>query len=39
VSRSSTPSAAASGVKPPLNLSKANAKPTKKAGRTRGSDS
>jgi hypothetical protein len=39
VSRSSKPSAAASGVKPPLNLSKANAKPTKKAGRTRGSDS
>jgi len=39
VSRSSTPSAAASSVKPPLNLSKANAKPTKKAGRTRGSDS
>ena len=39
VSRSSKPSAAASGVKPPLNLSKANAKPTKKAGRSRGSDS
>jgi quercetin dioxygenase-like cupin family protein len=39
VCRSSTPSAAASSVKPPLNLSKANAKPTKKAGRTRGSDS
>jgi len=39
VSRSSAPSAAASSVKPPLNLSKANAKPTKKAGRTRGSDS
>jgi len=39
VSRSNKPSAAVSGVKPPLNLSKANAKPTKKAGRTRGSDS
>jgi len=39
VSRSSKPSAAVSGVKPPLNLSKANAKPTKKAGRSRGSDS
>lgn len=39
VSRASKPSAAASGVKPPLNLSKANARPTKKAGRSRGSDS
>ena len=40
VSRPSKPSAAAaSGVKPPLNLSKANARPTKKAGRSRGSDS
>ena len=39
VSRPSKPSVAASGVKPPLNLSKANARPTKKAGRTRGSDS
>jgi hypothetical protein len=38
VSRPSKPSAAASGVKPPLNLSKANARPTKKAGRSRGSD-
>ena len=28
-----------SAVKPPLNLSKANARPTKKAGRSRGSDS
>jgi len=39
VSRPSKPSVAASGIKPPLNLSKANARPTKKAGRSRGSDS
>ena len=37
--KSTTRSATPSGVKPPLNLSKANAKPTKKAGRSRGSDS
>jgi hypothetical protein len=40
VSRPSKPSAAVSSIKPPLNLSKANAKPTKKVtGRSRGSDS
>jgi hypothetical protein len=33
------PTATRSTVKPPLNLSKANAGPTKKAGRSRGSDS
>lgn len=38
--KSTTRSATKSGVKPPLNLSKANAKPAKKVtGRTRGSDS
>jgi hypothetical protein len=44
VAKPSKPQAAArtstqSTVKPPLNLSKANARPTKKAGRSRGSDS
>ena len=38
--KSTTRSATQSGVRPPLNLSKANAKPAKKVtGRTRGSDS